>query len=503
MPSESSGSTAPSDDTVDAARRPTVGRRQVLAGIGVGVAAGAVGSTAATAGASPVDRSRDPTTVWQASPTESEIAALQAGDGVVAARTADAFVGLDPTDGRRRWRRSIDTSGTELLTHRGRTYLNGGGTLLALADDGTVRWRFDPEPNERATLDIGFRGDRCYVSVNLPGERRLLALSIADGQQEWTVEGPDTSLVHLTDDVVVALTEPLGYDVEGRDLVGYDRTDGTELWRYELGDVGQYSFAVSRDTVFLGYDGQQYAIAAADGTVRWSRSDTFGVFVEYAGITYLFTREQIVGLAADGTEQWTVDVDGLTYPVGRLDDGLAVLSAASVSAVAPDGTRRWQYEFQGDRNTRTARAVAGTTFVADGGALYRIESGDRTWSFDPDDGSPATLAVGDGRLYAADSGTVYAVDPDADGGPTTTATARPGTTAADGSTTAGTESATAAAGTATAGDGTPGETTAADAETTTESGSGSNGSPGFGVLTVLAAALLGALRLLRDDDEDR
>lgn len=501
MPSDRSGSTAPSDDHADAARPPTLRRRHVLAGIGASVAAGVASSAGASRDASP-RQALDPATVWQRSPTDEDVAALTAGEGVVAARTPTAFVGLDPDTGRRRWRRATGSAGARLLTHRGRAYLNADGTLLALADEGSVRWRFDPEPDARSALDVDFRGDRCYASVALPDERRLVALSLPDGEREWTVEGPDTSLIHLTNDVVVALTAAVADDVESRSLVGYDRTDGTELWRYELGDVDQYSYAVGRDTVFLGYGGQQYAVAVDDGTVRWSRSDdALGVFVEQSGITYQFVRGTIRGIAADGTERWAREGDGLFFPIGLLGDGLVVLSGAGVSVIDPDGTRRWRYEFRGDRETRNARVADGTVFAADGGALHRLEDGERTWTFDPDGGSPTRLAVGGGRLYAADRETVYAVDPDGDGGATTT-TERPETTAAGGSTTDAGQATTAPSDSTTAG-GTPPTTTADGTRdvsgTTTESGS--NGSPGFGVLGVVAAALVAAARLLGDDGE--
>jgi hypothetical protein len=512
MPSGRNGSTAPSDDHATASR--TLRRRRVLAGVGAGIAAGAAGAAAGASGAEPVGQRLDPATVWRSSPTDDEVVALTAGESVVAARTRAAFVGLDPGSGDRRWRQTSASSGAQLFTHRGRTYLNEGGTLVARGRDGSVGWSFDPEPDEQATLDVGFRGERCYVSVNLPGDRRLLSLSAAEGQREWTVEGPDTSLIHVTDDVVVALTEPLGYDVSERDLVGYDRADGSELWRYELGDVDRYTYSASGDTVYLRYGGEQYAVAAADGTVRWSKSaeEVPGLFARVGETTYAITRGELLGLTEDGSVRWSLESEGFSVPIGPVDGGLAVLSGTEVYVIDRDGTRRWRYEFQGGQETRNGRVVDGTVFVADGGALYRIEGGERTWSFAPDGGSPTTLAVGGGRLYAADRETVYAVDPDGDGGETGTTT-RPGTTAAGGATTGAPASTTAGAGTGTGGDDSGGTTTATTAPvdtadettgpgdgTTTESGSG--GSPGFGVVGVLATGLLAAARLLGSDDED-
>lgn len=150
--------------------------------------------------------------------------------------------------------------------------------------------------------------------------------------------------------------------------------DGTERWRFPIGDGVQSCAAMGSDgTIYVGANnGKLYAINS-DGSAKWEFQ----------------TQNEIWSSPAIGS-------DGTIY-VGSAD--------AKLYAINPDGSKKWDYD-SGDY-------IASSPAIGPDGTIYVVNSVSKLCAVRPNGSEKWTLATGGGVAPSvADDGTVYIVSYD-------------------------------------------------------------------------------------------
>jgi outer membrane protein assembly factor BamB len=181
-----------------------------------------------------------------------------------------AVAGYDAATGERMWGRTPDGRyAYSVRVADGTAYLRTSGECLALsAADGGVEWRYrglEPLAYDRFNIHepygVGVAPTVAHGTVYLPDANRLRALSVATGEERWTVDLPYClSGPAVVDDRVYAR----GYSSESRTVAL--TSDGTEQWRTPVG--GLAAPAATDERVFV-VDGDLVALDAATGAERW------------------------------------------------------------------------------------------------------------------------------------------------------------------------------------------------------------------------------------------
>lgn len=165
---------------------------------------------------------------WTFQPVRGDIGEFVLSNGTLIATTADGVMGLDPTDGRERWRAE----------------LSGIGLTAPAASD---------------------------ILAYVASDRELVALHLEDGRRLWS-QPAETSIISPV------LSGSSVFLVEGTDLtptkpatiVEFDANTGKRLRELELPGVALTTPIVSNDIVYLVIaDGESHSLAAID----WSSAE--------------------------------------------------------------------------------------------------------------------------------------------------------------------------------------------------------------------------------------
>jgi outer membrane protein assembly factor BamB len=198
-------------------------------------------------------------------------------------------------------------------------------------------------------------------------------------------------------------------------LYALDAVDGAELWRVASGPFS--SATVAGDTVYVGGTAVR-AVAGDDGTEQWR----YGIDGAVAGPPRLLDRVIYVSCgypfnwqvraidARDGSERWTVPTDGGPIkPLAIAGNTVYVSESDLRTLAAADGAEQWRYETE---TLLTAPAIAeGTVYVGEiggsgaAGFITALDGEDGTvqWRRGIDGPVAGSVAVTDGRVYAAGS----------------------------------------------------------------------------------------------------
>ncbi|MBX0325421.1 PQQ-binding-like beta-propeller repeat protein [Halomicroarcula sp. F13] len=224
--------------------------------------------------------------------------------------------------------------------------------------DGAVEWTAETAP-------VFALPAISASTVYAPGhDGTLYALSRSDGSTTWTFEA-GTGVT----------TVPLAATAQNRIVVGAGESDGKTV-----GSVGNSEF----DPTYL-------YVLDTDGTEIWSVETANGDPVSATAIhedrLYLRTHNRIEAHSlSDGSRAWRVgphdvqwdDISHTPYRAKRMfadTDGVYVPTQDGVTALAPDGTRRWRFEpFD---SPRRYQYEPGTLYVAaEDNAVYALDTTD-------------------------------------------------------------------------------------------------------------------------------
>lgn len=259
--------------------------------------------------------------------------------------------------------------------------------LKRVAPDGRIPWKSGPY----RLVDLAIGSDRLFVVHERPSGMALSACSLADGGVRWT-----TALDHSPTAIRVSPDYAIAF---GNRVVAYDRTTGEQVWR---GESFERSFppAVDGNRAYLTSDDPPYRVLVLD--------------------------------VAEGHEVNRYEVGSHLRPTGPLlvRDGVGVGTGyrndeSPFFGVTPDtGAVRWsktpEDEIEIPDSPRSAGAVVdGTLFLFNFKYVLRaidLNDGSVRWSFDAEQNYPVVTA-GRERVYVLAGGTVYALDPSVETGP--------------------------------------------------------------------------------------
>lgn len=189
--------------------------------------------------------------------------------------------------------------------------------------------------------DLAIDDDTLVVTTDeaVAGVDNVVAFDLAERERRWSKRLPIGEPVPaLGDDAVYLPTET---DVSNAAIRALSRTDGSELWQFELRDAPRSGVTVAHDSVYAVSNNTMYALEAADGTPTWSYSPSADPRIRGAsGQLPVATGEHLLlgsdlgdgeGVvraitAADGELAWRFDVPLSTvYSPVVVDDHLYVL----------------------------------------------------------------------------------------------------------------------------------------------------------------------------------
>jgi eukaryotic-like serine/threonine-protein kinase len=317
-----------------------------------------------------------------------------------------------------------------------------------------TRWTFTSPDGSGLSSAVIFDG--LAISV---GRASVYAVDVATGEVAWDVaraDGPVSSpaiasgrrLTLLYVDGGASTTpspSPTPVDespspspdneaeAAGASLVAIGLEDQREVWRVPLGAESRSGVTVDGDIAYVGdQDGTLYAVAIADGTVRWTSEMPGRIDISIAasdGRAMAISRNddsRRVVIAAhdadDGERLWqiTPQLSATAASSAALTEDAVIVGLADRLVRAfgvDDGEERWSSLALQLFSPLTAPAVGeDAVYVADiGGGLYRLDpvDGDRGWSFQFNEvvvrSSPVIidrwvlLGLNDGRLVAVDA----------------------------------------------------------------------------------------------------
>ena len=199
-------------------------------------------------------------------------------------------------------------------------------------------------------------------------------------------------------------------------------SDVIKNWSVTTGDFVTSSPAVADGTVYVGsWDGDVYALNAADGNQKWAvntnglvrSSPAVGGDTVYVGSddNTLYALDR-----ADGSQRWTFNTGGNITAAPALSGDTVYVSSAdnNIYAVnATDGTQRWSYSTGGSIQSSPAVAGGRVYVGSDDGNVYALNAADgsQQWSFST--GAQirsAPTVVGDTVYVGSDDNSVYAVN---------------------------------------------------------------------------------------------
>lgn len=315
-----------------------------------------------------------------------------------------SLIALDRRTGEVRWR-SDETVGEEMYPAGAESAVVDGTLYTYLYDSagthqeqvvaidvatGEESWRTDFESSDtEERLSGGVTvADGCVYAAS---QRRLRALSTADGSQRWSAT-TDWGVFHssppaVADGTVVVSVDDADSDGMGGGAMAFDADTGAHRWTADLGRV-ESAPTVADGSAYLARSDGPNTLCAVDlgsGDVRWEFETLNGTHASPA--------------VADGSVYFG-DGDGNLYAVD-----------------AADGTGEWTFE-AGVRMTQAGQVVAGDTVLAGaidvGGSpgLYAVDAatGEPRWKFETTYDVYAAPAVADGVVFLPTQiGSLYAL----------------------------------------------------------------------------------------------
>lgn len=268
-------------------------------------------------------------------------------------------------------------------------------------------------------------------------DRARRGLSTFNGAQspgiKWsvTINGPSSSPGALTVDDDGTIYVPGGVNQPGGNTLRAVNPDGTTKWSIATGSNDGFASPplIGADGTLYqtSYFGVLHALVPASGTQIWSYAGMFrDPSIRFDG-TILGTNAGLVAVSPLGQLLWKHPllpaVQIIVAPAVAADGTTYLSGAGPFTAVAADGSTRWQHDFAADALPAADCSSAtigtdGTVYVVHGTVLHALNpDGCELWKtrLDFRTGFSTSVSVGpDGTIYAVGSSGLYAVSP-ADG----------------------------------------------------------------------------------------
>ncbi|SFT10297.1 outer membrane protein assembly factor BamB family protein [Halostagnicola kamekurae] len=245
--------------------------------------------------------------LWTDGVDESDITSSGSGivdiaDAVYVEKTA-ALVALDRDDGSTRWRYNPDDSDTQIIdtaVSEDVAYVATGEWVAGVAD-GDELWRQSVDAVDVQTEIVGITSDRLFVLANVgQHESRLYAFDRTSGERDLlleSIEHPDEE-----SDPVVTVRDGVVYVGTDR-LRAIDAATGNERWQVTINDGPIWSLTVIEEssaddhTVFVRAGKNRLVSVDPNGEQTWDRS-VMGTIRNYLvdEFVYVGTTEGIYAL---------------------------------------------------------------------------------------------------------------------------------------------------------------------------------------------------------------
>lgn len=235
---------------------------------------------------------------------------------------------------------------------------------------------------------------------------------------------------HETNGPVLAVIDGIAYGYALEDSKHYfyamDAFQGSELWRYQTGDVVETRPAVAGGMVYFGSnDNHLYALDAATGkSLAWrfrTGDDLVSGIEEAGGRVFAKSKDKFLYAldAATGSLLWEFDTEYSAGPQAKVAGGVVYVAyVAGSRLIALDATTGDLLWVNNDINVSSQPAVFGKTVYASyyvlkgmgrryGTYALDIATGEQLWSGDFISSIPS---VSDGVVYSGSSRTVTAED---------------------------------------------------------------------------------------------
>jgi outer membrane protein assembly factor BamB len=356
---------------------------------------------------------------------------------------------------------SIDLGGIAIGVVDERGIYAAGERLVALDEDGSVRW--EREPAERSWQLPSLGEEYLYAS----DRNEMQAIDPESGEVAWSVP-VETNFAEIQEVGDTAYCLQMDFGANGRErLSALDRDIGDERWSESIPSL--WFVTPMEDAVYGATDGSVVALDPGSGSQRWQfEADDIGTSIPAVsdGVVHCAGEESIYAIdGGDGTEQWSVSLD-IAHPrvlvdveavYGSTEDGIVSLDAET-------GVERWTT----DDIDQLLAGVGDTLYAIHDNLLLTVNRSDgavvdRT---DQELGRFTTVSVSNGTAYLGAEGQFFAIE-GTSSSPVATTNEQPST-----------------------------------ADNASFGGSDGDGQPGLGVLSALGGIGVAAVRLLRRDDGD-
>jgi len=271
----------------------------------------------------------------------------------------------------------FNTLSPPVIAADGTIYLGAASNLLAIRQDGTLKWSF-------AT------GSQIYTAASI---------------------GADGTIFVGSDDFKLYAINP----------------DGTKKWSYPTGNnVGTSPAFAADGTIYFGSSDDYLYALNPDGTLKWKffalayvdsspAVDSDGTIYFGAGYGTFFA------VNPDGTQKWAFDTGGISGIVSSpaiAPDGTIYFGSwdHNLYALNHNGTKKWVFPTNDLIWTAPAIAQDGTIYIgSDDKNFYAVNpDGSLKWKFTPGNKVESSAAIGsDGTIYFGSMDfNVYALKPD-------------------------------------------------------------------------------------------
>ncbi len=312
------------------------------------------------------------------------------GDGSIYFGSLDGNLYAVTPGGAEMWRVSMgQVSGIPALSPVGVIHVGVASPaeemFYALNRDGSVAWSYHLEGHIVESSPVVGSDETVYLAASNPQTTGGVVVALApDGSERWRYNvGSRTPF-----SPALGADGTLYVGAMNGDLYALNPGGGLK-WRSPLGAVSSSAAVGADGTIYIGTGAAYQALSPDDGARIWS----FSLVEEQANATpalgpggriyVISSSNELYALNPDGTVSWTfaADAEGeeeVLFSSPVTVDGALVLYAGTrggdLLAINPDGTLRWRFHLPDGGMVLIGPAIGseGTLYVGGGSSLYAV-----------------------------------------------------------------------------------------------------------------------------------